>query len=130
MKDLYRIFQVIVLASLMAVFPTKIVLGQHCSDNDSLIHYTPSMDDKCLICLVNEPKRIEIISNQALQLANLKERITGKDIILNDNKETIVKLEDENQKINLHLSKAIRSKKIFGFGGLGVGILGTVLLLK
>jgi len=110
--------------------PTKTVLGQRCSDNDSLIHYTPAMDDKCLICLINEPKRKELISNQSLQINNLIERIKGKDIILADNKKTISELQDENQKINLHLVRAKRRVKIFGGGGIAIGIIGTLLILK
>lgn len=110
--------------------PTKIVLGQNCSNNDTLIHYTPAMDDKCLICLINEPKRKELISNQSLQLDNLLERIKGKDIILADNKKTITDLQEENQKINLHLTQARRNVKIFGGGGVALGIIGTLLILK
>ena len=110
--------------------PTKTVLGQRCLDNDTLIHYTPAMDDKCLVCLINEPKRKELISNQALQLNNLLERIKGKDIILSDNKKTIADLQEENQKINLHLTRAKRNVRIFGGGGVALGIIGSLLILK
>jgi hypothetical protein len=88
------------------------------------------MDMKALECLKNRHKNDSIMANNNLQLFNLKERIAGKDIILNDNLITIAKLGDENQKINLHLTKAKRNKNVFGFGGLGVGIVGTLLLLK
>jgi hypothetical protein len=88
------------------------------------------MDDKCLICLINEPKRKALISNKSEQIKTLLERIKGKDIILGDNKESIDELTVENQKINLHLTQSRRNVKIFSIGGIGVGIIATLLLQK
>lgn len=88
------------------------------------------MDKKCLTCLINSSKKDSIISNYSLQIKNFKEISNKKDIILNDNQQTIFKLEDENQKINLHLVRAKRNIKVFGVGGLCVGIIGTIFLMR
>ena len=69
------------------------------------------------------------MSNQSLQMLNFKQVVSNLNIIQVDNTETIFKLEEENQKINLHLVKAKRNVKVFGLGGLVVGVIGTVLLI-
>lgn len=80
--------------------------------------------------MVNLPKRNETIHNQALMLYNLTERLKGKNIIFADNKKTIDELSEENQKINLHLNQSRRNVKIFGIGGIAVGIISTLILQK
>lgn len=106
----------------------EIVSGQNCLNNDTLIHYTDDMDKKALECLINAPKKDSLISNYSLQIFNLKSISIKKDVILNDNNQTISKLEDENHKINLHLVRAKRNIKVFGVGGLVVGVVGVLLL--
>ena len=69
------------------------------------------------------------MSNQSLQMLNFKQVVSNLNIIQVDNTETIFKLEEENQKINLHLVKAKRNVKVFGLGGIVVGVIGTVLLI-
>lgn len=88
------------------------------------------MDKQCLTCLINAPKKDSLISNYGLQILNFKTIITNQETILSDNEETITKLDDENQKINLRLARAVRNVKLFGVGGLVVGVVATVLLIK
>jgi hypothetical protein len=131
MKDLKVTKLLTVLLFLIVVGHTETAYGLNSlSEPDSCICYTDTMDMKALECIKNRNKNDSIMANNNQQLLNLKERIAGKDTILSDNLITITKLEDENQKINLHLSRAKRNKNIFGFGGLGIGIIGTLLLLK
>lgn len=128
MKDLKRIFQLIAFLLLMQVVHTETAFGQ--LPLDSCICYTDEMDIKAITCIRAQTLKDSLIVGLNNLLDISEERIAGKDTILNDNLITIANLEDENQKINLHLSKAKRNKNIFGLGGLGIGIVGTVLLLK
>ena len=128
MKDLPKRLIQIALLLLIVVGSTEIAYGQNCLDNDNLIHYTNEMDIKCLTCLKNTPKKDSLISNNTIQIFNLKTVLNNMTTIQVDNQQTISKLEDENQKINLHLVRAKRNTKIFGVGGLVVGVVGVLLL--
>lgn len=86
------------------------------------------MDKKALECLINVPKKDSLISNYSLQIFNLKKITSNQSIILQDNDVTISKQEDELQKINLHLVRVKRNTKIFGVGGLVVGVVGVLLI--
>lgn len=130
MKDLKAILVPIVLLFTIVVGRTEIAYGQNCLDNDSLIHYTDEMDKKCLECLVNSPRKDSLISNHSLQILNFQKIVKNQDVILADNEVTITNLTEENQKINLKLDRANRNTKLFGVGGLVVGIVGTIFLIK
>ena len=88
------------------------------------------MDKKCLTCLINAPKKDSLISNYGLQILNFKTIVTKQDTLLSDNKTTIETLEEDNQRINLRLVRAVRNVKLFGVGGLVVGVVGTILIIK
>ena len=128
MKEFQKVLVVIETLFIIAAGLTETVYAQSCLNNDSLIHYTEDMDKKCLTCLVNNSKKDSLVSNLSLQLVNFKKITQNMNVIEQDNSETISKLEDENQKINLHLKKAQLNTKIFGFGGVAVGIVGVLLL--
>ena len=130
MKELRKILVPIVLLFTIVVGHTETAYGQNCLDNDSLIHYTDEMDKKCLTCLVNSPKKDSLIQNNTIQIFNLKEAMKKMQVIQDDDAQTKAKLEDENQKINLHLVKAKRNTKIVGIAGLLVGVVGTAVLIK
>ena len=131
MKGLKAILLPIVLLFIIVVGRIEIVLGQPSLTNtDSCICYTDAMDKKALECLVNAPKKDSLISNYGLQILNFKTIVANQETILGDNEITIQKLNDENQKINLRLVSAVRNVKFFGVGGLVVGVIGTVLLIK
>ena len=86
------------------------------------------MDKKALESLINAPKKDSLISNYSLQIFNLKRITSNQGTILQDNDVTISKQEDELQEINLHLVRAKRNTKIFGVGGLVVGVVGVLLI--
>jgi len=129
MKELRTILVPIVLLFIIVAGHTETAYGQNCLDNDSLIHYTIEMDKKCLTCLINSPKKDSLIQNSAIQIYNLKEAFKKMQVIQDDDEQTKAKLNEENQKINLHLTKARRNVKIFGVGGIVIGVV-AVLLLK
>ncbi len=128
MKELRTILTPIVLLFIIVVGHTETVYGQNCLDNDSLIHYTIEMDKKCLTCLINSPKKDSLIENNTIQIYNLKEAFKKMQVIQDDDEQTKAKLNEENQKINLHLTKARRNVKIFGVGGIVIGVVAVLLL--
>jgi len=129
MREFQKILLPIVLLFIVVVGHTEIAYGQpSLTGNDSCICYTDEMDKKALECLINVPKKDSLISNYSLQIFNLKKITSNQSIILQDNDVTISKQEDELQKINLHLVRAKRNTKIFGVGGLVVGVVGVLLI--
>jgi len=131
MKGLKAILLPIVLLFIIVVGRIEIVLGQPSLTNtDSCICYTDAMDKKALECLVNAPKKDSLISNYGLQILNFKTIVRNQEAILGDNQKTIEDLNIDNQKINLRLVRAVRNVKLFGVGGLVVGVVGTILIVK
>ena len=129
MREYQKTLLPIVLLFIIAVGHTEIAYGQpSLTDNDSCICYTDEMDKKALECLINTPKKDSLISNYSLQILNFKQIMSNQDVVLQDNVETISKQEDELQKINLHLVRAKRNTKVFGVGGLVVGVVGVLLI--
>jgi hypothetical protein len=128
MKELRTILVPIVLLFIIVAGHTETAYGQNCLDNDSLIHYTIEMDKKCLTCLINSPKKDSLIENNTIQIYNLKEAFKKMQVIQDDDEQTKAKLNEENQKINLHLTKARRNVKIFGVGGIVIGVVAVLLL--
>ena len=106
----------LLIALLLAIcqFQSGILYGQLLTPVDtSGVWYTDKQDVKCLICLVNEPKKDSIIMEQSnfIQFQDT----------------TINKLTD------LNATKTKRNKRnsyIFGGGGFGLGVFFTWLLLK
>jgi len=113
---------------LIQVGTTEIALGQQHSD--SCICYTDAMDIKAITCIRAQATKDSIISNYGLQIFNFKTVIKNQDTILKDDEITIAKLEDENQEINLRLVSAVRNIKLFGVGGVVIGAVAVLLLLK
>jgi len=129
MREYQKTLLPIVLLFIIAVGHTEIAYGQpSLTDNDSCICYTDEMDKKALECLINTPKKDSLISNYSLQILNFKQIMSNQDVVLQDNVETISKQEDELQKINLYLVRAKRNTKVFGVGGLVVGVVGVLLI--
>lgn len=85
---------------------------------------------KALECIKNAPKKDSLIQNNTVQIYNLKEAMKKMQVIQDDDEQTKAKLEDENQKINLHLVRAKRNVKVFGVSGLVIGIVGTILVVR
>ena len=131
MKDLKLILLPIALLLLIVVGPTETVYGQASSTEDDCICYTDTMDKQAIECRLNAPKKDSLISNYSLQILNFKTLVSNQGTILNDNEVTISTLQDDNQKISLKLGRAVRNVKIFGVGGLVVGVVvGTIFLIK
>ena len=116
---------------MIVVGNTEILYGQSSlTKKDSCICYTDTMDKKALECLINSPKKDSLISNYGLQIYNFKSVTANQSIMITD-LEKVNQEKDENiVKLNLHLLRSRRLVKISGLGGLGLGILGTIFLMK
>ena len=106
----------LLIALLLAIcqFQSGILYGQSLTPVDtSGVWYTEKQDIRCLICLVNEPKKDSII----LEHYNF--------IQFQDS--TIIKLTELN---TVKTKRNKRNAYIFGGGGFGLGVFFTWILLK
>jgi hypothetical protein len=110
---------------------TETAYGQSSLPIDTnCICYTDAMDKKALECLVNAPKKDSLISNYSLQIANFKSIVINQGILVSSLEADNLSKTEENQKLNLHLERSKRTTKIFGVGGVCVGFVGCLMILK
>lgn len=110
---------------------TEIAFGQSSLiKKDSCICYTDNMDKKALECLINNPKKDSLISNYGLQIVNFRSVVTKQEVMIVDLEKVGLEKDEKIVKLNLHLSRSRRLVKLTGLAGVGVGILGTVFLIR
>lgn len=83
-----------------------------------------------LECLINAPKKDSLISNYSLQINNFKSIVIKQGTLVSDLEKVNLEKTAENEKLNLHLNRSKRATKVFGVGGVCVGFVGCLMLLK
>ena len=83
---------------------------------DSCICYTEKQDVRCLECLINEPKKDNIIKN-------LKEVVKTDSIIIQKHELTVIKLRTDNKNKESKINKLKGNRIKLFLSGLGFGLL-------
>ena len=116
---------------ILFIFISQLAFGQSSLiKKDSCICYTDNMDKKALECLINSPKKDSLISNYGLQIVNFRSVVTNQGVIISDLEKVNLEKDKDIVKLNLHLSRSRRLVKITGLAGVGIGVIGTVFLMK